>query len=167
MTARDAGGIACRVFAIYLAILGFRGMGVVLASVPVERFGYDSSGITGSPFVVSFLQTCIYIVGAALLWVKAQNFWPSDVSIEGDTNMNARSWLNIALIVMGTYFLMTDGPYALIALLRATLQTNIKWPEFNPVLVAETAIQSIGGISLIVYGVTTWPGRSVVVDTSE
>src|SRR5690242_17036640 len=112
MTARDAGGIASRAMAIYLATICFREI-VVLPPL-LELFGTRSRYYTPpSPISLftSILLPVIYGMAAILLWVKAGDFWPADRELK-DSTMDSTAWTQLACIFIGLYYLMFYGVHA-------------------------------------------------------
>ncbi|MEA2554286.1 MAG: hypothetical protein QOJ65_2462 [Fimbriimonadaceae bacterium] len=153
MTARDAGGIASRVLAIYLGMHVLNGI-VVLPSMIVWDRKYHGSIVETSTFTT--LSGVVFTALAALiLWVNAKRFWPSETPIENEPRMDHRAWLSLAVAVMGLYYLVTYGPVAMVTVLRATLQTSIAWPQFDLSQVFTSCFRTVAALIMIGWGMTT------------
>jgi hypothetical protein len=161
MTARDAGGIACRVFAAYLATSAFRVFTVVLSALPLQHLGLDSSRVTGG-LGPPILDGCLYAMAAAILWAKSSSFWPSEEPAQVNPQMDASAWLRLAFLILGTYFLMTSLTTVLIVILGAALQSKINWPHVSTLRAYEDSVQAVIALGLIIYGSVGWKAsRSV------
>jgi len=158
MTARDAGGIACRVFALYLGMVAFQGLVTLVTIAQSGPFGTRFSSATGRPPAVIIAEVLIVAFAAVLLWVKAPSFWPHDNVIVSSA-MTAQQWIKVFVLLFGIYLVVTSCSIPLLAFFKATLQTTINWPDLRGETIFVDSVKTLVGIGLIVYGSTGWKGE--------
>ena len=153
MTARDAGGIACRMFALYLGFYAFQELSLFLTvgfglGTGLGRFSDYSLG-------QMIFRIVVIVFAAILLWVKSSSLWPSDNPI-GSSSVNAYQWIKIFVLLFGIYIVTMSCTMPLLAILKAALQTRIEWPEIRPETLFVDSIRSLAGIGFIAYGSSGW-----------
>ena len=158
MTARDAGGIACRAFALYLAILFVRGLALLPSQIQLTKLGSDMTRFSENPLPAMIMMVALYGMAAAILWVKADKFWPVDTVIQS-TSMDASSWLRLSCILLGLYFLVDYGVRALYVFVKSFLATSAAWTQPSPGAIFEDVTVTIVAICLILYGSIGWKSQ--------
>jgi len=165
MSARDAGGIACRIFALFLAFLGFRNVVGVLIAIPVYKTGFALSNFGQDPLWLMVSQTILYFVAALVCWVKAPSLWPHDNALVANPSLDGRAWIRIGMLVLGAYFLLQTLPVAILVFAKWFFQ-NIAVPSVSTARADEDILAALMAILMIIYGSIGWP-RGVRDETVE
>ena len=163
MSARDVGGIACRMFALYLGFIGFREVVLFLAQLSiyrleVGRFGQD-------PLWMTLCQSLLTFVAAAICWVKSNSLWPSDNLLTPNPAMDRRAWTRVGVLILGAYFLLQALPVAFLVFAKWFFQ-NIAVPSVSAARADEDILAALMAILMIIYGSIGWP-RGVRDETVE
>ncbi len=151
MTARDVGGIAGRIFALYLGFYAFQELGLVLEMNYRASFGQ----LADSPTSVMILKIILVVFAGIVVWVKSSNLWPSDSPVDGSV-MTAPQWIKIFVLLLGIYLLTTSFAFPLMAIMKAALQARINWPDISADRLFIDTVRCFTGIGLIAYGASGW-----------
>ena len=153
MTARDAGGIAAKIMAVFLALRAFTTTAIGISSL--QLFGWGPEGLSWLRTPLHFfMEAGVYACGSALLWAKSRSFWRSDEKL--GPAMDRVGWLRLGLLLIGIYFLVGTAPVALLTLAKSTLATNIQWPIIDRLTVFADCTQAIIAVLLIAFGIVGW-----------
>jgi hypothetical protein len=147
--ARDAGGIASRVLAIYLTWMALQSLEILLE---VMRPGPENTFFSGYSPLTTGSKTALLAFAGIMLWANAGKFWPSDNELRYEPTMGKQTWLSLAMLLMGIYWLLMYADIALIALLKSTLQTKVEWPMYDAGATFQSCLNSIIAIGLILFG---------------
>ena len=155
MTARDAGGIATRIFALYILMHAFDMLFIGLSMFQVDRVTGDKVGeqLFNTPTTFVWAQAVIYAFAALLLWVKSRDLWPAETEMQA--SMDYKRWLRLGLLLLGAYFLLEAGPFAIAAFFSPTLQSGGYAPRVSEYRNAAYGIQAVVGLILVIYGFNT------------
>jgi len=160
MTARDAGGIACRIFSLFVAMVAFRSLVTLLYSLRFMRYGYG-------PTLPMWFDFFIYGFGAVLLWVKASSFWPRDVEVASESNMDEIDWLRLSLIVLAAYFVLASAPVAFASFFANPEQSVNRFSSTDPLRVPIAWIQLVASLVVIAFAAMGWNKLSLGPDADE
>lgn len=158
MTARDAGGIACRIFSLYLSVQGFRLLVSFLLEIRLERLGSSPERLGFSPVWELGARALLMVFAAILCWVKSSSLWPNDAPLESNTEMDSSAWIRISMLVLGAYFFIASAPTSIMFFARQLLPSSPQQP-ISSLRADESIIMMVLAICVFLYGSIGWPRR--------
>jgi len=110
VTAKDAGGIASRLIAVYLAVQAIEnGSMTAFLLQPAMRYASRRPVPAWPSYAIS---AGVFAIGAVLFWLMSSRFWPGES--ESDSEFDLEKFKRIVFSLLGAYLLITNGATGLI-----------------------------------------------------